>query len=162
MTSTNALGMRARAGLLVLLALAGLLIASGPASAEAPFRVPSQITDQNNSIGCSNTDVNNALSTLRAKDSVQLWVVFTDSFSGTDGQTWANQAAAKSGFGSNTILLAVATRGPVVRVFGSDRLPAVAGAADVSRPAGHRARSRPLGLGRSGYRRSQRIPSGTR
>ena len=111
MTSTNtALRTRARAGLVALLALAGLLIGSGPAAAEAPFQVPTQITDHNNSIGCSNAAVNNALATLRAKDSVQLWVVFTDTFSGENGTDWANQTRAKSGFSSDTILLAIATK----------------------------------------------------
>ena len=99
-----------RAGLVVLSALAGLILGSAVAAAESPLRLPSQITDQNKSVGCSDSAVNTAIQALRSQDGVQLWAVFTDSFSGSDGPTWAKQTFGKSGLGANTMLLAVATK----------------------------------------------------
>ncbi|WP_172832219.1 TPM domain-containing protein [Nakamurella panacisegetis] len=112
-----------RAVLVALLMLCGILAGAGTASAEGPFSLPSQITDHNKSVGCSNSSVNTALADLRSADSVQLWVVFTDSFSGTSGESWAAQTFTKSGLGANTILLAVATKDRSFGIKASSTFP---------------------------------------
>ena len=114
---------RARRAVVLLLTLCGLVLGSGMAAADAPFRIPSQITDRNSSVGCDNSAVNAALANLRSKDSVQLWVVLTDNFSGLDGKTWAKQATQKSGFGSNMALLAIATTDRAYGYYASDGFP---------------------------------------
>lgn len=110
MTSTNSLGMRARAGLVVLLAIAGVMLGSGASSADDPFRLPSQITDRNGSLGSNAAAVQTAVANLQNEDKVQLWVVYVDDFSGENGDVWVDAAIADSGFGSNTAVLAVATQ----------------------------------------------------
>lgn len=110
MTSTNSLGMRARAGLVVLLTLAGLVLGSGPSSADDPFRIPTQITDRNGSLGGGTAAVQTAVTNLQNEDKVQLWVVFVNDFSGENGDKWVDSAIAESGFGTNAAVLAIATR----------------------------------------------------
>ncbi len=92
-----------------LLACAGLLAQPATAEAEAPFRLPQQITDHAGALGDRAGDVQNAVDDLFAQHHVQLWVVYTDSFDGMDGEQWARQTAAASGLGSDTMLLAVDT-----------------------------------------------------
>src|ERR1700712_11392 len=99
----------ARAGIVTLLLAVGLLVASGITWAVPPFRIPSQITDQNNSLAGHTAEVQNAISKLYSEDKVQLWVVYVASFDGVNGESWTQQSFAKSGFGSDTVLLAVAT-----------------------------------------------------
>ena len=106
--STPKSGMRA--GLVMLLLTMGLLIGSGVARAVPPYRIPDQITDQNNSLGGNTAEVQNAIDKLYGEDKIQLWVVYVDSFDGESGDQWAAQSAALSGFGSDTVLLAVATK----------------------------------------------------
>ena len=111
MTSPKSfLGKRARAGLVVLLAVAGLLAGMAPASADDPFRIPDQITDRNGSLGSNTSAVQTAITNLQNEDKVQLWVVFVDNFSGQDGKTWVDSAIGESGFGTNAAVLAVATK----------------------------------------------------
>jgi len=107
---TRKLLLQFRAVVLLVLMLAGLAAGTSVATAESPFQLPSQITDRNGSLGCDNNAVNSAVAALRTQDSVDLWVVFTDSFSGTPGKAWAATAANKSDLGSNAILLAIATK----------------------------------------------------
>src|ERR1700712_2610362 len=102
MTSTNSLGMRARAGLVVLLlALAGLVVGSATSSADDPSPLPTQITDRNATRGGKTAAVQTAVTNLQDEDKVQLWVVFVDDFSGENGQNWVDATIADSGFGSN-------------------------------------------------------------
>src|ERR1700712_2440307 len=98
-----------RAGVVMLLLTLGFLLGSGVTSAVPPFRIPSQITDQNNSLAGHTAEVQNAISKLYSEDKVQLWVVYVASFDGVNGESWTQQSFAKSGFGSDTVLLAVAT-----------------------------------------------------
>jgi hypothetical protein len=92
------------------LLLGGMLLGSGAAAADAPFRIPNQITDQNSSLGTSEATVQNAIDKLYSQDKIQLWVVYVNSFDGQTGNTWASAAGALSGFDSHTMLLAVATK----------------------------------------------------
>ena len=89
----------------MLLLTLGLLIGSGVARPSRRTGSRDQITDQNNSLGGNTAEVQNAIDKLYNEDKVQLWVVYVDSFDGDDGQTWAPQSFAKSGFGSDTVLL---------------------------------------------------------
>ncbi|GAA4818343.1 TPM domain-containing protein [Tomitella cavernea] len=92
-----------------LLACTALLTLPATAEAEAPFRLPQQITDHAGALGDRAGDVQNAVDDLFAQHHVQLWVVYTGSFDGMDGEQWARQTAAASGLGSDTMLLAVDT-----------------------------------------------------
>ncbi len=107
--SSSLFGSRARASVVLLFTFLTLLVGAGTASADPPFRVPTQITDRNASLGGNTATVQNAIAKLQTEDKVQLWVVFVDSFSGQTGQQWVDASGALSGFGSNTLLLAVAT-----------------------------------------------------
>ncbi len=111
MTSTKSSpGIRARAGLVALLALAGLIVGAGPSSADDPFRIPTQITDRNGTLGSNTSAVQTAVRNLQSEDKVQLWIVFVNDFSGENGDEWVDSAIAKSGFGTNAAVLAVATQ----------------------------------------------------
>ena len=107
--SRSAADSRARRALVVLLCLCGLLLGAGGASAEPPFRIPTQITDHVSALAGKTANVQTALTNLQNEDNVQLWVVYVDSFSGQDGNVWANSSGTRSGFGSDTLLLAIAT-----------------------------------------------------
>ena len=93
--STPKSGMRA--GLVMLLLTMGLLIGSGVARAVPPYRIPDQITDQNNSLGGNTAEVQNAIDKLYGEDKIQLWVVYVDSFDGESGDQWAAQSVACRG-----------------------------------------------------------------
>ncbi len=99
-----------RSGIVMLLLMLGLLMGAGVASAVPPYRIPDQITDRNDSIGGDTATVQNAIDKLYNEDKIQLWVVYVDSFDGMAGDQWAAQSAALSGFGSDTVLLAIATK----------------------------------------------------
>jgi hypothetical protein len=102
-------GSRIRSAVIVLLALCALALGPGVAAADAPFRVPNQITDRSSALGGNTASVKNAIDTLYSQDKVQLWVVYVNSFDGQAGNVWANASGALSGFDSHTMLLAVAT-----------------------------------------------------
>ena len=86
-----------------------LLGGSGVAQAEPPFRVPDRITDHVGALDTTGTQrVRQAIDQLRGAGT-DLFVVYVDSFDGADGQQWANDTANRSQFGTNDVLLAVAT-----------------------------------------------------
>ncbi|MET0899629.1 MAG: TPM domain-containing protein [Mycobacterium sp.] len=94
--------------LLLVVVTAGL-VAAPAATAEPPFRVPTQITDNAGALsGSESTEVQAALDRLYDDKQVQLWVVFVDSFDGNNGVTWAQDTMRLSGFGDDDALLAVA------------------------------------------------------
>lgn len=92
----------------IVAALVGLLLLPSPASAEAPFRVASQIEDRAGVLGDRRGDVEAALQTLQDTERVQLWLAYVDSFSGLSAQEWADQTATTSDLGLRDVLLAVA------------------------------------------------------
>lgn len=95
-------------GLLLVVLLAGL-VAAPAATAEPPFRVPTQITDNAGALsGSESADVQAALDQLYDDKQVQLWVVYVDSFDGQNGVAWAQDTMRLSGFGDDDALLAVA------------------------------------------------------
>ncbi|WP_049821062.1 TPM domain-containing protein [Kineococcus radiotolerans] len=102
--------LRPRPPALAALVLAGALVGLAPAaSAVPPFRLAEQVTDQVGALAGQEQRVTDAAAALRSGTGVQLWVVYVDSFDGSDGQTWADRTAVTSGLGADDVLLAVAT-----------------------------------------------------
>jgi hypothetical protein len=86
-----------------------VLLGGGPALAEPPFDVPTQITDRAGVLSSADEDrVQEAVDRLRSEEDVQLFVVYVDSFDGTAPDDWADATAEQSGFGGNDALFAVA------------------------------------------------------
>src|SRR5699024_3220839 len=85
------------------------LVAPAAAHAEAPFRLPQQITDHSGALDGHTAEVQDALDDLYDRHRVQLWVVYTDSFDGLSGVQWAAPTLHLSGLGADSVLLAVAT-----------------------------------------------------
>ncbi|SDC40745.1 hypothetical protein SAMN05660690_1312 [Geodermatophilus telluris] len=95
---------------LVVGVLAVLVLLAPPASAVPPFDVPGQVTDQSG-VGLDEARVQDALDELREATGTQLFVVFTESFDGLDGDSWTEEAARLSGLGGSDVMFAVATEG---------------------------------------------------
>ncbi|MFI2103053.1 TPM domain-containing protein [Isoptericola sp. NPDC019693] len=97
--------------LAVLLALAGTALTALDASAVPPLtQLDSEITDQSGVLDGDEAQVQAALDQLADETPYQLFVVYVDSFDGTDGRDWANRTATDAGLGVNDLLLAVATQ----------------------------------------------------
>ena len=98
------------------LALAAIMVAAliafflpvPVASAESPFRVGSQIEDRASVLGDRTGEVEAAMKELQKNASLQLWMVYVDTFSGTSATDWAGQTAERSDLGLRDILIAVA------------------------------------------------------
>lgn len=99
----------ARATAITALALAVSSLAPPPALADRPLRLDSQVTDRVNALGNRRAEVDAALARLRGETSLQLFVVYVRSFSGTPARRWADETAARSDLGTGDGLLAVAT-----------------------------------------------------
>lgn len=96
-------------------ALVGLLAvlsptATGPAHAEPPLEVRGEVTDEAGVLGGDVSDVQSALDDLAAATPYQLFVVYVDSFDGTNPGEWADVTAVGSGLGVDDLLLAVAVQ----------------------------------------------------
>ncbi|HSU09306.1 MAG TPA: TPM domain-containing protein, partial [Pseudonocardia sp.] len=88
----------------------GLLAFGGAtASAEAPLRVNGDITDPAGALASDPSTVQAALDRLSTESGMRLYVVYVRSFSGRDGQDWADRSAQASQLGRRDALLAVAT-----------------------------------------------------
>lgn len=94
----------------MLLVVLALLLVPAPAWADAPMRVPTQVTDEAGALGSRAGAVDTALARLQSGTGVQLFVVFVESFDGTPAQTWTDETARLSDLGERDALLAVATR----------------------------------------------------
>jgi hypothetical protein len=101
---------RAAAGLAVVTIIG---LTAPPVSAEPPFRLPNQITDQVGALtGSDRTDVQTALDQLSAEENIDLYVVYVDTFDEPSAAVdWAAQTWQTSDLGANQMLLAVATGG---------------------------------------------------
>ena len=84
------------------------VLVGGPATAEPPTDVAGEVTDSAQVLGERTAEVQAALDELADSTRHQLFVVFVDTFDGTDGIDWANESATLSGLGTNDLLLAVA------------------------------------------------------
>ncbi len=95
--------------LLLMLMFAGLL--SAPAAiAEPPFRVADQVTDNAGVLsGSHQREVQAAVDKLFNDRRIKLWVVYVKSFDGLGRQAWTEQTERLSDFGTNDVLLAIAT-----------------------------------------------------
>src|SRR4051812_9247351 len=91
----------------------GLLAFGGAtALAEAPLRVNGDITDPAGALGSDPSTVQAALDRLSTESGMRLYVVYVRSFSGRDGQDWADRSAQASQLGRRDALLAVAVDDP--------------------------------------------------
>ncbi|HWV76528.1 MAG TPA: TPM domain-containing protein [Isoptericola sp.] len=97
--------------LALLLALAGAAVLALSASAVPPLtQLDSEITDQSAVLDDGDeAQVQASLDQLADETPYQLFVVYVESFDGTDGRDWANRTATDAGLGVNDLLLAVAT-----------------------------------------------------
>ena len=93
--------------LAVLAALLASLLMTGTASAEAPGRLTDRVTDSAGVLGADADDVRDTVDRLAADDGIGLYVVFVDSFDGTNPGTWAAEAGRATGLGSSDVVLAV-------------------------------------------------------
>ena len=97
---------RAAAALGVVILL--VLLGAGPAVAEPPLRLNTQVADEVGALAADGDRVQEALRQLRADTGTQLFVAYVDSFDGRDGQRWADETARLSQLGTGDVLLAVA------------------------------------------------------
>ena len=80
------------------------------ARAEPPLStLDGDVTDRAGVLGDRTADVQAALDRVFDETEYQLFVVFTESFDGMDGLSWANATANGARLGPNDVLLAVAT-----------------------------------------------------
>ncbi|MGW4333750.1 TPM domain-containing protein [Rhodococcus koreensis] len=93
-----------------LLTLVAILFSPAIASADAPFRLPGQITDTVGVLDADQqSDVQAAIDQLYDDHKVRLWVVYVPDFNGLGAGPWADQTAQASSLGDRDALLAVAT-----------------------------------------------------
>lgn len=89
--------------------VAGPVLLAGPAAAEAPSRLATEVTDDAGVLSAADrTTVQQAIDGLRDDQGVQVFVAFVDSFDGTPAESWADRAAQLSDLGDDDVLLAVA------------------------------------------------------
>ncbi len=95
--------------LTVLLTLGASMLGMTAAHGEDPVLVTEYVTDRVAALSPEDAAlVQEALLELQEQADLQLFVVFTDTFSGQSGQNWADVAAVKSALGVDDVLLAVA------------------------------------------------------
>jgi uncharacterized membrane protein YgcG len=92
----------------VLVSLLLGLVAVVPATATPPFALPGQITDQVGAVEGHTAGVQAAIDNLETRHGIRMWVVFVDTFDGTDPQAWADQTFTATSLGTADYLLAVA------------------------------------------------------
>lgn len=98
-----------RSVLLPALTLVLLAAAPGAALAEPPSQLADEVTDTADVLSdAEEAEVQQALDELADTTPYQLFVVYVDSFDGTDPVDWANESANLSGLGTEDLLLAVA------------------------------------------------------
>lgn len=85
----------------------GVVSSASSATAQDPFYLQSQVTDEAGVLG-SEAAVAEAIAKLRTDTGTELWVVYVDTFSGIDSETWVTQTFITSGLGTEDALLAVA------------------------------------------------------
>src|SRR5690625_2422616 len=76
-----------------LLALAGVGLLGTAGAAEEPFRLDEHLTDRtSDSVLAADSDrAQQAITELREETGLDLFVVFVDTFAGTDALTWADE-----------------------------------------------------------------------
>ena len=110
--------------LLLATLVAGLLIAPA-VTAEPPFRLQTQVTDNTGALsGSDRAEVQAAVDKLYNDKRIQLWVVYVKDFSGQTAYNWVQNTIKASDLGNDDALLAVATE---ERSFGFDIPSTIAG-----------------------------------
>lgn len=80
------------------------------ATAEAPFRLPDQVTDNSGVLNDRGRgDIQKAVDQLYSQRHLRLWVVFVDSFAPQGAVGWAQQTRTISDLSNDDAILAVAT-----------------------------------------------------
>jgi hypothetical protein len=106
-------------------AMAAALLAAGLvpiASAAAPARLTTQITDQAGVLGARTGEIQAALDTLLQKHDVQLFVDVVDTTGSLTATQFADRAAEASSLGGNDLLLVVAIEDRSDAIWISDPL----------------------------------------
>jgi uncharacterized membrane protein YgcG len=93
---------------LVLAVVALVLVGAGPAAAEDPVRLDTQVTDLVGALPASRPGVDQALSRLRTESGTRLFVVFVSTFGTDTTKDWAAETAARSSLKASDVLVAVA------------------------------------------------------
>ncbi|NLE79682.1 MAG: TPM domain-containing protein [Rhodococcus sp.] len=93
-----------------LMALVSFVATPAVAGADAPGRLPGQITDTVGALDPSQVDdVQSALDQLYADHRVRLWVAYVTDFDGMSEEAWGQQTAEMSSLGDRDVLLSIAT-----------------------------------------------------
>jgi predicted nucleic acid-binding Zn-ribbon protein len=95
---------------LLLAVLTASVLLAPTAGAEPPFRLGSYVTDQANVLSTSQlVEVRTAVDNLYSARRVRLWVVYVQTFSNQDSDTWTRNTMRISNFQNEDAILAVAT-----------------------------------------------------
>ncbi|CCQ16048.1 putative sensory rhodopsin II transducer [Rhodococcus sp. AW25M09] len=87
-----------------------VLLAPGIASAEAPSRLATQITDNVQALDSDSTaEVQTSIDDLYGSSQLRLWVTYVADFDNMSAANWAEQTYQRSDLGQRDVLLAVAT-----------------------------------------------------
>jgi uncharacterized membrane protein YgcG len=93
---------------LFLAVIALVLVGAGPAAAEDPVRLDTQVTDLVGALPAGRPGVDQALSRLRTESGTRLFVVFVSTFGTDTTKDWAAETAARSSLKASDVLVAVA------------------------------------------------------
>ncbi|MBB3083548.1 TPM domain-containing protein [Geodermatophilus sabuli] len=105
------------------LAAALLLGAAAPALAVPPSGVTEQVSDQADVMDAGEeVEVQAALDDLSSETGTELYVVYVDSFDGTDRTEWARSSAQQTGLDADDVLMAVAVEDRVYGVHYGDEV----------------------------------------
>lgn len=84
---------------------------NAPANPEVALVDPAMVRDETGVLAAHSAALNTALNNVATQTPYRLFVVYVNSFGGTNHNAWANQAAADANLGVNDLLLAVALDG---------------------------------------------------
>ncbi len=101
-------GARTRTAIAATLAVVLVLLVSAIALAASPKRLNNPLTDDVGALGSDRATAQAAMDKLLADQDVQLWVWFTDTFSGTPASDFAVSTFNRNSFGGNDLLLTIA------------------------------------------------------
>ncbi len=96
--------------LTIVAGLAAALLAGSavPALADPPAGVTDQVTDEAGVLDGQEQEIQDAMDELESETGTELYVVYVDSFDGTDGAEWARSSAEQTGLDTDDVLMAVA------------------------------------------------------
>ncbi|MGY1635584.1 TPM domain-containing protein [Geodermatophilus sp. SYSU D00742] len=110
---------------IVLAFLTALLLVAAPAQAVPPSGVTDQVSDQADVMDAGEeAEVREALDELSSGTGTELYVVYVDSFDGTDRTEWARSSAQQTGLDDDDVLMAVAVDDRLYGVHYGDQIDA--------------------------------------